>query len=208
MLGGALLVLAGVLPGVARASDAVRLVGTVGSLSGQDLVVDTRSGAHEHVMLTDQTQIVGRAPASLAAIVPQAYVGATAAPGPDGTLVASEVHIFPESQRGTGEGHRPMQGPAGTTMTNATVSAVAPAVSGTVTASPPAGAGRRLLLSYPGGTRTIVVPDGTPVVVVTPASRAELTAGAHIIVYAQRDTTGHPLAQRIAVGLHGSTPPL
>src|SRR5690242_17313668 len=53
-----------------------------------------------------------------------AFVGTTAVAQPDGTLVAREVHIFPESMRGRGEGHRPMDGEPGSTMTNATISRV------------------------------------------------------------------------------------
>jgi len=32
-------------------------------------------------------------------------VGITGMPRPDGSQTALEVHIFPESMRGTGEGH-------------------------------------------------------------------------------------------------------
>ena len=44
------------------------------------------------------------------------------------------------------------------------------------------------------------VSDQTPVVMVEAGSRASLTPGAHVIVYAQRDTTGDLAAQRISVG--------
>ncbi len=202
-----LLACAALVPGLAAASDVVRLAGTVASLQGNDLVVTTRSGATEHATVNDATRISGRAPSTLAAITPQAFVGATAAPGKDGVLVASEVHIFPESMRGTGEGHRPMDGPAGTTMTNATVKAAGPATGAAMVANSAAG-GRTLQLAYAGGEKTIVVPDGTPVVTIEPATRAELAPGTHVIVYALRDMAGHPVAQRISVGLRGSTPPI
>ena len=35
-----------------------------------------------------------------------------------------EVHVFPESMRGTGEGHRPMDAAPGSTVTDATVASV------------------------------------------------------------------------------------
>jgi hypothetical protein len=38
------------------------------------------------------------------AIAQGSYVGTTAVPQPDGTLLAKEVHIFTEAQRGTGRG--------------------------------------------------------------------------------------------------------
>jgi len=42
-------------------------------------------------------------------------------PQPDGSLNAVEVHIFPESMRGTGEGHYPWDLRPQSTMTNANV---------------------------------------------------------------------------------------
>ena len=41
-------------------------------------------------------------------ILPGMYLGTTASKQPDGNFLASEVHVFSEDQRGTGEGHRPL----------------------------------------------------------------------------------------------------
>ena len=51
------------------------------------------------------------------------YLGTTATKQADGTFLASEVHVFSEDQRGTGEGHRPLGSApqSGATMTNANV---------------------------------------------------------------------------------------
>ena len=70
------------------------------------------------IALPEKVSINLRTPTDISAINSGSFVGATASPRADGTLVASEVHIFPESMRGTGEGHRPMEG--ANTMTNAT----------------------------------------------------------------------------------------
>lgn len=51
-------------------------------------------------------------------------MGATAVKQADGNLKALEVHIFPETARGTGEGHRPYDLQPGSTMTNANVEQV------------------------------------------------------------------------------------
>ena len=49
---------------------------------------------------------------------------------PDGSQKALEVHIFAESMRGTGEGHRPWDGAPNSTMTNGTVGATVGGVDG------------------------------------------------------------------------------
>ena len=60
-------------------------------------------------------------PAKLADITTGSFIGAAAETQPDGKLVAKEVHIFPESMRGTGEGHRAFDLGPKSTMTNGTV---------------------------------------------------------------------------------------
>src|SRR5438270_9934599 len=99
----------------------VRIQGEVVRLDGQKLAVKTASGAVNEVVLGDQARIQRRTPITLDQVKPGVFLGTTAAPGPDGTLVASEVHVFPESMRGTGEGHRPFGDDNRSTMTNATV---------------------------------------------------------------------------------------
>jgi hypothetical protein len=199
--------------GATAAANPVKLVGTVAALQGADLTVTSPSGVAEHVQLADTARIGLRIPVDATAITANSFVGATAAPRADGTLVASEVHIFPESMRGTGEGHRPMDGPAGTTMTNATVTTVAAKPQSTMTnatvGNVAKGAGSlTLTLEYKGGAQTIIVPDGTPIVMVESADRAALARGSHVIVYADRDPLGITVAQRVSVGKNGSVPPI
>ena len=76
------------------------------------------------IRLPDNVRVSLLVPAKLDDIKSGTFVGTAATPGPNGALVASEVHIFPEALRGTGEGHRPMPPMPGSTMTNATVAGV------------------------------------------------------------------------------------
>src|SRR5436305_1657045 len=92
---------------LAFAQAPVRVQGEVVRLDGQKLAVKTASGAVNEVTLADPVRIQRRVPITLDQVKPGVFLGTTAAPGPDGTLVASEVHVFPEALRGTGEGHRP-----------------------------------------------------------------------------------------------------
>jgi hypothetical protein len=191
----------------------VKVVGPIMSFQGDDPVVASPSGAPQHVRLADTATVRFTVPATPSSLTPNAFVGATAVAGPNGTLVASEVHIFPEALRGTGEGHRAMDAAAGTTMTNATVKTVAARPAQTMTTATVAKVAtesgeRTLTVEYKGGSQVIVVPDGTPIVLFVPSDRSALTAGAHVIVYAERDLGGVVVGQRVSVGKNGSTPPI
>jgi hypothetical protein len=194
-----------------------KISGEVIKLDASTLQLRAGDGQFIAVKFGDNVRLSARSPADLDRIVPGVYLGTTAAPRADGMLYASEVHIFPDSMRGTGEGHRPMDSP-GNTMTNATVSSV-----GAV--KPNAGPGntmtdatvaqvargesdRRLTLTYPGGERVVVVPANTPIVMVEPADRSLLTPGAHVIVYATRQANGSLSADRITIGKNGFIPPV
>jgi hypothetical protein len=194
-------------------AETVKVVGVVVSVHDNDLLVAGRSGASQTVHLADSTVIRFLAPLPPSALTANAFVGATATARPDGTLVASEVHVFPEDLRGRGEGHRPMDPAAGTTMTNATVKSVATAPAQSMTtatvATVAAAPGElKLNVEYKGGSQVIVVPDGTPIVMIEPSNRSALSAGTHVIVYAERDSSGALAGQRISVGKNGSTPPI
>ena len=96
------------------------------TVSGHELRVRTSAGQIETLKLADNARFSGRSAASLDGIIGKvAFVGTTAAPQPDGTLLASEVHIFQnrcaEPAKDMAQWTRP-----GSTMTNATVVAVGP----------------------------------------------------------------------------------
>jgi hypothetical protein len=203
------------IAGAALAAVPQRIRGDIVSVDGNRLELKSSTGRNIVIELPSDVRVSLRVPASLDAIKQGAFLGATAKPGAKGMLVASEVHIFPESMRGTGEGHRPMTGMPGNTMTNATVSEVsnAPAsqhtkTNATVTSIGASGGARTMKLTYKGGEQTIVVPPDTPVVMVEPGNRDSLIAGAHVIVYATRGAEGKLAAQRISVGKNGSVPPI
>ena len=135
-------------------------------------------------------------PIDASAIQSGTFVGTTALPGPDGALSAIEVHVFPESARGAGEGHRPWDLGPGSTMTNATVTSVVPSAGG-----------RRMSLHYKDGDKTIVVPDGVPVITMKPGDRSLLVPGAKVMVTAE-NRNGQPTALRIMTGRNGFAPPM
>ncbi len=190
-----------------------RIVGTVSAVEAHAVIVSA-DGKSERIDVDDKTRVSVRTPVPHSVLDNNAYVGVTATPQADGTLLASEVHVFAEAQRGVGEGHHPMNGqPSGTTMTNATVKAVnvqtkSSMTNATVSAASTGNGARRLTLTYPGGTQTIVVPDDAPVVTTRSGDLASLAIGAHVIINGERASDGHLAAARISVGANGSVPPV
>src|SRR4051812_18532873 len=74
--------------------------GDVVRLDGQKLEVKTNTGEMVSVTIADKARIFTRAEGDRSQIGSGAFVGVTAVPQPDGTLLASEVQVFPEAMRG------------------------------------------------------------------------------------------------------------
>jgi hypothetical protein len=170
--------------------------GIIAGIDHNTLSVTTTTGRTETVTFSPSTPVTAISAASLADITPGSYVGTAAMPGPNDTLVALEVHIFPERLRGTGDGHRPFYLQAQSTMTNGTVDSDVAAVSG-----------RTITIKYGGGEKTVTVPDGVPVVKLDAGDQSMLVKGAHVSVTAAETADGTLSATRIAVGRDGVTPP-
>ena len=149
----------------------VRVRGTVEQVDGAVLTVKSRAGETLKVKMADDAKVVALVKASLADIKPGSYVGSTAMPEEDGTWKAVEVHIFPESMRGTGEGDRPYDYKPKSTMTNGTVGNVgATTAAGTVGSEVTKGGGATLTLTYKEGEKKIDVTPETVIVMYTPGS--------------------------------------
>ena len=188
-----------------------KIAGDVVGFKSGVLDVRTTSGEEVRIKLTDRTRISTRAVSDLSDVRPGSFIGTTAAPRADGTLVASEVHIFSEAMRGTGEGHRPMAGK--NTMTNATVTSVSggrvarsTTTNATVANIAASSEERRLTLTYKGGQNVVVVPIGTPVMTIDVGEPSMLESGAHVVVYAATQPDGSLTAERVSVGKSGYVP--
>jgi hypothetical protein len=133
----------------------------------------------------------------LADIKPGSFVGTAATTGTDGKLTATEVLVFPEAARGTGEGHYAWDLGPNSSMTNANVDSV---VEGT--------SGRDLKLSYKGGSNSVTVPENVPVVTFAPAARSDLISGKKVFVVASPVSGTQFVAQRVLVEKDGVVPPM
>ena len=190
--------IAATLAAPALAQETIRVRGAIERIDGSTLYVKTRDGADLKIALADKPVFTAIIPATLADLKPGTYVGSAAMPGPDGSLSAVEVHIFPEAMRGTGEGHRPWDGGAQATMTNANVETAVAGVDG-----------QMLTLKYKDGEKKLLVTPKTAIVSFAPGDRAEVRPGTKIfIAAAQKQPDGSLLATRISYGRDGLTPPM
>jgi hypothetical protein len=178
-----------------------RVRGTIEKVEGNTLLVKQSSGAPVTLTLTDNAVIVGVLKATVADIKEGAYIGSGAMPQPDGSQKAVEVHIFAESQRGTGDGHRPgwdgsPYGAGVGTMTNGAVGQAVSSVDGPV-----------ITVKYKDGEKKIVVTPSASIVRYEVGDRSEIKPGAAInVAAATKQPDGTFTAARVNVGRNGLVP--
>jgi hypothetical protein len=183
------------LTSVASAED-VRIRGTIESVDGPVYLVKNRDGAEMKLTVTDNPLYVAIAPATMADIKPGMFVGSAGTMQPDGTQKAIEVHIFPESMRGTGEGHYDWDLKPNTKMTNANVEQTVGGVDG-----------QMLSVKYKGGEKKLLVTPETVVVTYVPGSKDDLKPGTRIFVGAAKKMRDGTLqTPRITYGRNGAGP--
>jgi hypothetical protein len=171
----------------------VRIRGTITAVEGNVLSVKTREGQDIKINMPDNVGVSAAKAVTLADFKPDAYVGATARVNAAGVLVASEVHALPPA---AAPGHTPWDSAPGDTMTNANLVKVVKTP-----------AGNELTMEFKGGSRQILVPDGTPIVDFVPGDRSLLVPGATIFTGAQVSADGKISTARISVSKDGVKPP-
>ncbi|HTN28184.1 MAG TPA: hypothetical protein VL180_10395 [Burkholderiales bacterium] len=182
---------------LAQAPTPVRIRGTVEKLDGNVLTVKARDSQSMSVKMADSFAVMGIQKANVSEIASGKFIGATTVGERDGALVALEVHIFPESMRGTGEGHYPWDLQPNSMMTNANIANVVSVASDRV-----------MTVQYKGGEKKILVTDSTVVVSYAPSDKSEIKPGAPIFMVSQKQPDGSLTAARVNVGLKGQVPPM
>ena len=183
--------------GVVAAQPPPRVRGVVQAVEGQTLVVVTKNEGVVRLTLTDMTGINGLEKRTLADIKDNTFVGATAVKNRDGRWEATEVHIFPESMRGAGEGHYAWDLPE-STMTN-----------GAATGLVAKGRGGSMTVHHAGGDVGIDITRRTAIVALTMGSRALLVPGATVMALAAPPQGGgNPTAVAIIAETNGVKPPM
>jgi hypothetical protein len=180
----------------ASAQQTQRVSGTIDKVEGNTLYIKAASGPLT-LKLADNALIVGVVKASVADIKEGSYIGSGAIPQPDGTQKAVEVHIFHESMRGTGDGHRPgWPGAPNGTMTNGAVGQSVSSVEGPV-----------VTVKYKDGEKKIIVTPQVPIVRYEIGDKSELKPGAAIgVAAATKNPDGTFSTARVNVGRNGVVP--
>jgi hypothetical protein len=169
-----------------------RVRGTITSLEGDVLSVNSREGKELKIQLAPDAQVALAKKASAADFKPGAYVGVTSVKGPDGRLVARRVHALGPQ---VPQMHGAWDSIPDSMMTNATLDATAQV-----------GAGTELVLKNKDGEQKILVTPQTEYYTFAPGTRADLKPGESIFTgAAQKD--GKLVAQRITVSKDGVKPP-
>jgi hypothetical protein len=182
---------------VANTDTSVMLRGTVVSSSSTELTLKSDSGFVTTVKLSQPFHVYARVPGKLSAVKQSSFIGVTTVKQPDGSERATEIHVFPEELRGTGEGSRMMAPDTSATakrMTNGNVSA-SRMTNGNVSASRMSNGnvsstnGSSLVVQYPGGSQNVTVPPKTPVTEFKLASKP-VAAGDRLAVLATKAPDG------------------
>ncbi len=177
-------------------TDITPIRGTLSTVSDSAITVSTASG-DVHVTLQPPLHVFSRVKSKLSAVTPSAFLGVTSVKQSNGSERATEIHIFPEELRGTGEGSYPMTLPgadtshATSTMTNGTVSgqgkgATPPRMTNGTIASHGTGT---LVVQYKGGTQTITISRDVTVTALAPTS-TKLATGAKVVVLGKKQADG------------------
>ena len=208
------------------AAAATRNRGVLQSVAASSLALKTYDEKSVTVPIAPDTKFAWVVASSLASLKSGDFVG-TATTGPDNALRAVELVVFPESMRGTGEGHYGWDVPGvvaaaagsedassgmtnGTVqqesgMTNGTVQQQSEMTNGKVTSSVGKPGETTLTIGYKGGTAKVHVPAGTPIVRFEPTERSVLSKGQKLFVVQSSDAPG---AKFVAIGKDGLTPPM
>jgi hypothetical protein len=113
--------------------------------------------------------------------------------------------------RGTGEGDYPWDPgarPSHSTITNGTVAAPkSHSMMTNATVGAISGSGQKTVtMDYKGGSRTLVIPAGTPLIRIAPGTKALLAVGKPVFIIATKAPA--PNALFVVVGRHGTALPL
>lgn len=200
-------------PALAQAATAappVHIRGTIVSTSGDSMVVNTGS-ATQKVAFAPHARFVGVVKSSLDKVAAGDFIGTAVAVEPNGSIQALEVHIFPSSLKGIGEGYYPWdKEPTGAAASATAAGSAQPRsmmANATVQHVGAATGGRTVRLVYKGGTQSVFIPPNVPVVAFQAGTRSLVVPGAHVFVNATR-TGSRLVAGLINVGANGVVPPM
>jgi hypothetical protein len=173
----------------AQQAQPVRVAGKVSGVDNGVVAVKDAKGEESKINVPANLAVIAVSKGTLADVKQNSFIGVGATPQADGSQKAIRVVVFAESQRGTGEGHRPWDRP-NTTMTNATVDTTVAAVDGQV-----------LTVKYKDGEKKIIIGPDAIILVNSVGDKNEVKAGANVAFPAvTKKPDGTLEANRVNVG--------
>jgi hypothetical protein len=170
--------------------------GVVTMASATALTVRPATGKPVVITLAPNWTVAIMKPITADAIQPGSFIGTAEMPQANGSGRSLEVHVFPPGVK-MGEGHYDWNLKKGSMMTNGTV--------GKVVASKN---GRELDVSYPTGTRHLVVPPKVPIVLITGGTQADIKKGVSVFLIAAPGAGGALVTNSVSTGVGGKAPPM
>jgi len=184
-----------------RQQQGERLSGTIDRMLGSLVFASGRDGGTMTIKLADNATITTVLKATVADIKPGDYIGSGAVPQADGSQKAVEVHIFARPQVDGGHHYAGWYGAPNGTMTNGFVQPVV------VAAARAEGGDPSLVVKYPEGEKTIIVPASAHVARYIVGSKDDLKPGAPFRIQAAvKQSDGTYTATSISVGKDGGRP--
>ncbi|MEJ1970460.1 MAG: hypothetical protein WDN03_17805 [Rhizomicrobium sp.] len=232
----ALIISAALAAGAAVAADApppMLVRGVIAGIDAKSVTVTKTDGTSVTGAIAPMTFFAAVEPRRFDQIKATDFVGITSSPGPNGTLVAEEIHILPIH---VGEGsypwdHHPGGGAtrAGS-MTNGTVASAGPAKAGSMTNGTVTTSGAMTLtVTYHGaqvvdgkcvghapaggaspciGVANVTVSPTTPIVAIVPAKPADAKAGLTVFANMANGPDGKTVVGSLVLEKNGIKPPM
>jgi hypothetical protein len=184
------------LPALAQAPQGTptNVRGKIAKLSDHSLAVKEAGGKTVTVMLAPDTAVRTLVRKKFSDIKTGDHVASTSVPGKDGKLHAIEVHFLPPF---VPDSQFPYDLKPGSIMTNAHVSGVAKAKSGST-----------LSVDYKNGTSQIVVDRKTIIVASVAGEMSDLKPGKAVYLRALKHPDGSITANNVTVEKNGVKPPM
>lgn len=173
-----------------------RVRGTITAIDGNLLSVKSREGQDLKIELAPNATFAYMKALKVSDIAPGTPLGTSAVKGPDGKIVARELHLFSKDRPIPNEGHRPWDLEPGSTMTNAMVTAMVQSNNG-----------HELTLKYKDGAQQVIVPSNIPIVMAVDGDRSLLVAGQYAVIAVTTDAGGKITATRVQITKDGVKPP-
>jgi hypothetical protein len=182
------------MAGVAAAADQkVRVRGSIASVEGKTLSIQTQDGATAELQLANDAQVYQLSPAKADAIKPEMVLGAAGKGESGERITAVMVVIYPETTKGEGEGYLTFDLTPDSTMRTGVVKTVEDSSEGKVVS-----------ITYPQGGATFLIPSNATVAALESTDASALKQGAQLIApAADQAGDGKYTAEAVAVAKEG-----